>query len=448
MLRIIQYAAAILIIALSAAGAIALIAVRHEVQSNKLVILSPNPEPVKFEFAQAFVRHYKNLTGDSIDIEWLNTGAGAQDQLRYVKTQFDKNPKGIGLDVFWGGGVDPYMELKTTGVLQPVELPRGLIEAIPPVCAGIPVYDPDREWFGTALSGFGIIYNKELVKKMGLPAPKTWEDLAAPRLAGLVAFGDPRQSGVAHMLMEIILQAYGWDKGFAVITKLSANIRNFSDSSALVSASVGLGEALYGLTIDFYAWAQIQKDGAGRLAFVMPEGLTVVTPDGIAILRGAPHREMAQAFVEFVLSEEGQLLWVMPAGKRGGPSKYTLARISVLPSVHTRCGGNCAAPLTPTDFKAELSYDSKKASTRWSVLNDLLGALMIDTHSELVAAWKGVIAKKLPVEAVQKLCSVPITEEQAITLAQTKWKDSDYRNKKIAEWIDFARGRYADLAKN
>jgi ABC-type Fe3+ transport system substrate-binding protein len=446
-MKIVHYALAVLVIALAAAGSVALICIEREFGTDKLVILSPNPESVKIEFKQAFIRYYQEQTKEAVDIEWLNTGGGTQDQLQYIRTQFEKNPEGIGVDVFWGGGADPYMDLKSHRLLQPFVLPRKIIQAIPPVCAGMPVYDPEQEWYGTALSGFGIIYNRELVRKMRLPEPKTWEDLASPKLYNLVACGDPRLSGVAHMMIEIILQAYGWEKGFDIITRMCANIRSFSDSSALVPASVGLGEALYGLAIDFYAWSEIQKDGPERVGFVMPEGLTVVTPDGIAILRGAPHLKLARAFVEFVLSEDGQLLWVMPAGEPGGPTRYPLNRISVLPSVHKRCGAKCTVPLTPSDFKAQMNYDTKKGSIRWSVLNDLLGALMIDTHSELTEAWQAVIAKKMPPEAVRKLCSVPVTEMEAMTLAEAKWKESAFRNKKIAEWIDFARKRYRELAR-
>lgn len=446
-MRIFQYALSVLVIALAAAGAIALVTVRFESRTDKLVILSPNNEHIKTEFAQGFTAYYKKKTGQHVGIEWLNTGGGTSDQLHYIKTQFQKNPEGIEVDLFWGGGIDPYLDLKENRLLEPVEMPPEIVAGIPPTCAGMPVYDPEQEWYGTALSGFGIIYNKELVNKLGLPAPRVWEDLTNPKLVGLVACGDPRQSGAAHMVMEIILQAYGWEKGYAVLVKMCANIRSFSDSSALVPTSVGLGESIYGLTIDFYAWSQIQKDGPHRVGFVMPEGLTVVTPDGIALLRGAPHAKLAKAFMEFVLSDEGQLLWVLPPGVPGGPAKYSLNRISVRPSVHKLCGDKCTVPLTPADFKSEMDYNSKKGSARWALLNDLMGAMMIDTHADLVAAWKAVIVKGMPAELLKKLTEPPITEAEAFMLAEKVWPNSERRNKKIAQWIDIARKRYGELTR-
>lgn len=474
-MKVIHYTLSVAVIILAAMAALTLIALDRQAQTSNLVIVSSNPEPVKVEFARAFIKHYRETTGKSVGIEWLSPGGGAQDQQRYIETQFrlldtakkrhqlgeylpwipfvkrvlfgSHQEKGnIGVDVFWGGGDTPYSALKKEGFLQPIRLPEDLKKGITPVCAGIDVYDKDGYWYGTALSGFGIIYNRELIDEMHLPVPKAWEDLADPRLVGLVSAGDPRQSGTAHMMIEIILQAYGWEKGFEVVTKMAANTRTFSDSSALVPASVGLGEALYGLAIDFYALSQVNKDKPGRVDFIMPEGLTVVTPDGVGILRGAPHPELAQAFVEFVLSEKGQMLWLLPPGAPNGPKRHQLDRMSVTPSAYERCGGLCKVPYKPTDFKTQkMRYDRDQARDRRDVLNDLFGALMIDTHAELVAAWQAVIKRNLPAADVRKLCAVPITEQEASDLAREKWKDTAFRNKTIAEWIDLARKRYADL---
>jgi len=501
----IYYMLSVAVIAVMALAALTLVGLDHQAQTPNLVIISSHPEPVKVEFARAFVEHYKETTGKSVDIEWLSPGGGAQDQQRYIETQFrqletakkrrqigeylpwmplvrrtlfgtQRERESIGVDIFWGGGDTPYSALKKEGYLQPVKLPKNLLDGITPVCAGIDVYDKEGYWYGTALSGFGIIYNKELIAQMKLLTPEAWQDLADPRLVGLVSSGDPRQSGTAHMMIEIILQAYGWEKGFEIVTKMAANIRTFSDSSALVPASVGLGESLYGLAIDFYAWSQVHKDKPGRVDFVMPKGLTVVNPDGIAILKGAPHPELAQAFVEFVLSEKGQMLWLLPPGAPNGPKRYHLDRISVVPTAYERCGNLCTVPYEPTDFKTQdWRYDRDKARDRRDLLNDLMGALLIDTHAELVAAWEAVIRKNMPLDSVfadrpagpaglkagqaglpigrnidvRKLCVVPITEAEASSLAQSVWKDKEKtaeRNRQIAEWIDQARKRYADLA--
>jgi hypothetical protein len=151
--------------------------------------------------------------------------------------------------------------------------------------------------------------------------------------------------------------------------------------------------------------------------------------------------------VDFVLSEEGQMLWLLPPGAPGGPERHGLNRISVLPSAYERCKGKATVTVRPSDFKTQMKYDSRKASVRSDVLNDLIGALFIDTHSDLVAAWKAVAARKMPPPLVKRLCAVPVTEAEVSDLATTKWQDSGFRNKKIVEWLDFARKRYYELAR-
>ena len=77
------------------------------------------------------------------------------------------------------------------------------------------------------------------------------------------------------MMYEIILQAYGWDKGWQVITCMGANVRNFVKGSGQTLKEVSTGDAAYGLAIDFYATSTINRVGRDKIGYVMPEGLTV-----------------------------------------------------------------------------------------------------------------------------------------------------------------------------
>ena len=57
---------------------------------------------------------------------------------------------------------------------------------------------------------------------------------------------------------------------------------------------------------DTYGQAQVAYFGKENVTFTLPEGQTVITPDCIAILKNAPHLELAQHFIDFILSREGQ----------------------------------------------------------------------------------------------------------------------------------------------
>jgi hypothetical protein len=37
---------------------------------------------------------------------------------------------------------------------------------------------------------------------------------------------------------------------------------------------------------------------------------------------------------------------------------------------------------------------------------------------------------------------MPISEDEALAMAKTKWKDPEFRNQKLNEWVNFARSKY------
>lgn len=410
-------------------------------QADKLVLLSPHWEGIKYEFERAFRAHYHRETGRTVELEWMDVG-GTSETVRFIRSEFKNKPGGIGIDIFFGGGLDPYLALKAAKLLEPYTLPQALLEKIPAHLGGIPLYDPDHTWYGPTLAGFGIVYNKVVLKLTNLPVIRTWEDLASPIVFGWVGSSDPRKSGSVHMAYEIILQAYGWEKGWAIITGLGANVRNFTGSASQVPKDVTIGEVAYGLAIDFYAWAQIDEAGADKIGFVMPPNLTVINPDCMGILRGAPNRVVAEAFVRFVMSEEGQKLWLLPVGSADGPQRFKLNRFSVLPALYDLSPHSTAVKLNPFSWESGFVFDAKLGSDRWAIVNDLIGALVIDQKELLGRAWKAALADGLTEQEWQRLAGMPISEDEALQLAKTKWQDPAFRNQRVNEWTQFARVKY------
>ncbi|GAG08955.1 unnamed protein product, partial [marine sediment metagenome] len=222
------------------------------VQANPdvdLVVITPHWEGIRKEYEAAFKAYYLDTFGDVVNIQWLDVG-GTSDVTKYVDSAFSATPESIGIDIFWGGGIDPFIAAKEKGQLQAYEVSEAVLSKIPETIAGVSMYDPDYTWYGSALSGFGIVYNKALLELEGLPVPETWEDLTDPQLKGWVGSADPRHSGSTHMMYEIILQAYGWEEGVKLATLMGANIKTFPSSSSAVPKSVGSGDVAYGLAID------------------------------------------------------------------------------------------------------------------------------------------------------------------------------------------------------
>ena len=246
-----------------------------------------------------------------------------------------------------------------------------------------------------------------------------------------------------HMAYELILQAYGWERGWEVITTLGANVRNFASGGAQAPKDVAVGEVAYGLSIDFYAWAQMAQVGREYIGFTMPDNLTIVNPDGMAILKGAPNPEVAAAFVEFVMSDAGQKLWFLRKGAPGGPRRTQLNRFTVLPDLYGRHREDAAVSLNPFDWKSDLVYDSAKASARWSVLNDLIGVMVIDSHLQLQRAWRGAMKDGVTRLEIDRLSAVPVTESECSRLG-ARWRDAELRSRTLAAWTEFVRRKYGE----
>ena len=437
---------------------------------DELIIISPHHEGIETEFGKNFEDWYHKQTGRTVKTDWRDVG-GTSSNYRFIESEFKRVPDGIGIDIFFGGGTDNYLRLSNMGWLHAYKLPGTQLEQMIQSFHGIPLYDAEHRWYGAALSSFGIMYNEELRELLQLPTVSTWKDLGNLALVGKIGAADPRESGSAHMVYEIILQTLGWEEGFALLTKIGGNVRGFSAGANAIPTDVVAGQVIYGLAIDFYAYGQIAIVGADKIKYVVPADGGVVTADPIAILKGAPNLAVAERFLEFVLSEDAQKLWML----RNKPTKSQLAeakddpekrltlnkitdpegpewkgglnRASVLPTLYDKLGERCIVPNPFAMEGSPFQYDSDKGGTRWNIVNDLFGILIIDSHKDLVNAWKAIQKSKDPAKrdaAIAVLTKMPITEAEAMELASGAWKDPEVRNEKMKEWGQFAKEKFKE----
>ncbi len=409
-----------------------------------LSILSPHGDNIRQEIGGAFQSWYLTRYGQAPELNWIDQG-GTSEDLRYVQSRFAKTPVSIGIDLFFGGGTPPFRTLGAAGLLHTHAVAASVLADVPVYLGGSRVYSDSEGWYGVALSGFGILYNRALLAGKGLPLPASWLDLADPQADQWVASVDPRGSGSAHVIYEIILQKFGWERGWEILMRIAANSNHFTKGASAVLPLVSTGEAAYTIAIDQYAWSLIEKLGSDRVGFVLPGGETVTTPDPVAILKGAPHALIAARFLEFLLSERCQLLWGLKAGVPKGPLHLSLNRMSVLPKVAAQMGmANSFVQGNPFPEAGRMDwiYSDSLTESRWALVNDALGLWMVDDHQAAHKAWQalnGRTPKAKDAAAWQSALRAsrffrPPAAWEQMQSYPGKWKDESFRNGTMAKW--------------
>jgi iron(III) transport system substrate-binding protein len=214
-------------------------------------------------------------------------------------------------DIFWGGESALFEKLAEQKLLQKVEIAREAWDSIPAAIGKprpIPLKDKDGYWVGTALEPYGLVYNPKKIQRLGVAALQGWDDLLNPKLKGEVAQCAPTRSSSSNATYEVILSLHGEDKGWEWLKALAANTGLFTARSRDVPTVVAKGEFAAGFAVPSYM-AFEEKLAGFDIKFVAPK-YAFVTPEPMAILAGARNPKAARAFIEFLLTERGQKVFM------------------------------------------------------------------------------------------------------------------------------------------
>ncbi len=391
--------------------------------TERLVVLTPHNQQIRTEMAAGFNRWRRAAGLGPVTFDWRASG-GTTTLRRSVLAQFTAMQKsgrplddGIGLDLFFGGGDHDHGKLAVgvstaqghETVADVANLPPGLLAEVFPQedLGGEPLLHPQRLWIGTALSSFGIVYNRDVLGMLGCAPPRTWSDLTDPAYAGWVAAADPSHSGSIAAAFNTVLRREGWVAGWGTLRRVFANARYFATSAGRVPMDVSSGEAAAGLCIDFYGRTQAGAvAGAGvagltppvsRLGYTDPvqhgRSMTATTADPITLLRGAPHRATAEQFIAWLLSRAGQRLWQARPETEGGPECYALRRQPIRRDLYTPVGRSGWSDPEVDPFRTAAPMPEGTVSY-FGLVAPVARALGIDVHEELVAAW--AVLRALP----------------------------------------------------
>lgn len=407
----------------------------------QVVVISPH-RSIQQEVVPRFKAFYLEKFREPVEVEWLDQG-GASEALKYVLVRYEKNPKSAMIDLFWGGGEQPHLELKRQQFLKSYPISQEIKKDIPSHLGAIPIYDNEETWHAVNFSSFGVFYNKKMLKLLKIEEPTGWENLGDLKFLNYLSNADPRRSSSHLTMYTIILQTLGWEKGWDLLTRIAINTHKFAQSSSSPVKAVIAGEAIAGLSIEYYALAKIGDLGADNLGFLLPANQSVMNVDPISMLRGAPNEKVAGRFIEFILSPQIQKLFLLRKGDKDGPTFSTLGRLAVSPQSYKETEGRRLVALNPFHLQMPpFVLDREHATKMQFVLADLIGTVLIDAHKELKETVNFLI-KAGRVAELNKV-TFPIKQEEVYQLAD-KWWDPSFRNQTINSWLVRAREIYQGL---
>ncbi|HZS33576.1 MAG TPA: ABC transporter substrate-binding protein [Methylomirabilota bacterium] len=290
--------------------------------AGKLVLYTSQPDRDAAQTVQGFRAH-----APQVEVEVFRSGT--TEVLNKLLAEFAAG--GPRPDVLLIADAGSMERLHAEGRLLPY--PGADVAQLPPGTV-----NRERTYFGTKLITTGIAYHAAAARK-----PTSWKDLLAPEARGQVVLPSPLYSGAAAIHMAALLASPALGPHY--YEELARNQAVAVRGNGAVASAVAGGQKMYGVLVDFMALNAKAK--GSPIDFVFPaEGVTAVT-EPVAILRTARNVEAARAFVDFLLSRDGQAL----ATRQG----YLPARRDVAPP--PGFPPLAAIRILPVDFADFLAHD-------------------------------------------------------------------------------------------
>jgi iron(III) transport system substrate-binding protein len=156
-----------------------------------------------------------------------------------------------------------------------------------------------RLWVPDRMNFFVVGYNTTKVRREELP--KNYLGFLDPKWKGRIGI-----EATDAEWMATLVKKWGEEAGMAHFRKLAEMKPDVRKGHILLAELVAAGEIPVGLTI-YNSNAESLKRKGAPIDWIPVEPV-VARPQGIAVARNAPHPHAALAFVDFVLSPEGQEL--------------------------------------------------------------------------------------------------------------------------------------------
>ncbi|MCG7405995.1 ABC transporter substrate-binding protein [Paenibacillus sp. ACRRX] len=250
--------------------------------SGKLSFYTSQPEADVTKLIAAFNQKYPDVTVESFR-------SGTEEVT--AKIQAEQQAGKVQADVLLLADAVTFEGLKKQDLLLTYKSPE--LSKIPDN-----LVDKDGMYAGTKVMATVLAVNTQKVKTI----PTSWQALTAPESKDAAIMPNPLYSGAAAYNVGVLSRTdgFGWDyfKG------LKSNSTTVVKGNGAVLNAVSSGEKSYGMVVDFLVAREKAKGSPVELVYPT-EGVPVIT-EPIGILKNTTNGTAAKAFVDFVLSEDGQ----------------------------------------------------------------------------------------------------------------------------------------------
>ena len=371
--------ASLVVVALSAGAASA---------NEKIMVITSFPDSMTGPIEAGF-----EAANPQFDLEVLNkkTSAG----VKFIQEIAGANTA----DIFWASAPDAFEVLKSDGLLADVTIKS---EGIPDKIGAYPMNDPDGKYYGFAGAGYGIMWNERYLKANGLEPAAEWDDLAKPEYHGHVGMSAPSRSGTTHLTVETVLQGDGWDAGWAKWKRIAGNFSTVTERSFGVPDGVNTGNFGLGIVIDFFGFSS--KASGFPVDFQYPT-ITALVPANVAVVENAPNEAGAIAFIEYLLTPEGQEVLLDPA----------IMRLPINPATYANAPEGFPNPFEDSTIGATVKFDVAKSGARYNLVNSMFDVMItyrLDDLRDTVAAIQK--AEAIHADGNNAAAKAKITEARAL----------------------------------
>jgi len=328
--------------------------------ADKIGWVGPVYKELSDSLTKGFKAYYKKTYNKDVEITFIRPGGWpvCLDKVRAWGGKPDA-------DIFLGAGAPAHEVLKKEGLIVPFR-PADW-DKVPAEWHGMKVKDEGDYWTCFAPWIVTNLYNEKVLKKLRLPPPKTWKDLTDPIYRGNIVHTLPYASGTMHETIEIILQSLGEKEGWAYLRSLAAQLARFSTGSTDTTHITSRGEVPIGIAQPQMNAMVARRDGY-PVRDLLPDK-TILVPEAVALLKGAPNEAVGKIFLDWLFSMEGQK-FVLEGG-------YFAARTDIKFSEWEKEGVEMAAHAAKAlgvdsfwDLEVGfIEYDLELATKRWDEVN-------------------------------------------------------------------------------